>query len=742
MPGTISFEIEGNLLDQSLFSPVEQNQSKWETPEVARRKLHVLMEAFIREAAEANISDGENCAALTLKVSPGVGKTSTALKLLVEHGRALLNRGHVLVYMPTLDLAERAAADLQRLSSDLPISVVRGRLAANPEFGEPMCKRSELVEAVANLVPSVTQALCRVENAGETVVAACASECPYLAQKDAVGAAIHFLSHSYLETYPPIDRDIETALRIVDEKVWPTLVSVTDIYVEEFMRVPKFGFPHALLSDLTIAKAGIVAALQTGSDVREHLLSFGLDKEKLGLLSAGEAASREALNISPSDSTEKVKYLANTCDRLAFYASRKRQALFSLLASDDPLGPNRLTIEDQAYASGIRQVLRLHILSQPPRDAPLLMLDADADEAIAERLAPGTDFAKIETKPQAEIVQITDRTLSDSWLLDPKVGTHRRAKVLAIVEREVAQANGQGVLCVATKSVLKELHGDAGQPVGAELEDWLRRPLVGAEPRWFGPKMLGVNDYERFQTIIVVGRLQPCIRDIEVHARALFSDTDDPIHKLSAGPLPEREALRTLADGSSQSAKARLHPDQRVDTVLRQTRECGTLQAIARLRLVAPDHPKRVVLLSNMPLLDLPISRLTTLEALYRGLEEEPDLTAHLRMEHALRATMGRSVCGTRLSAAGLTADLPEDFASLSVAKEFRRGRSTNDLVALIERIAVRNKWPMTRIELTQGAFGGQATPAIVFSSKSHALSQAAKLWTGVTARLAAPKNS
>lgn len=53
------------------------------------------------------------------------------------------------------------------------------------------------------------------------------------------------------------------------------------------------------------------------------------------------------------------------------------------------------------------------------RDAPLMMIDADADEAIAERLAPGTDFARLETKPQAEIVQTSGRTLSDTWLLDP-----------------------------------------------------------------------------------------------------------------------------------------------------------------------------------------------------------------------------------------------------------------------------------------------------------------------------------
>ncbi|SMX35272.1 hypothetical protein [Actibacterium lipolyticum] len=726
-------------MDQLHHFPADHVRPVWREPEDARRELYERLEAFIRAAAAGDINDGEDFPALTLKVSAGVGKTSTALRLLARHGRALLARGHIMVYVPTLELAERAAADLQELDSDLPISIIRGRLASNPDSGKQMCERPDLVEAVTNLVPSVTQALCRVERGGELVEAPCASECPYLLQKDAVGAKIHFLSHSYLEAYPPVDRDTPVALRIIDEKVWPNFCSTTDIFVEEFLRAPEPGFPRELRSDLLIAKTGIVAALQNGADVRNHLMSHKVDKEKLKALSKGETASRDNLDIMPSDSVARVEFMLKKHDRFALFASRKRQALFDLLASKEALGPNRLTLEERPCGSGTRQVIRLYNVTKIERDAPLLMLDADADEAIAERLAPGTGFAKIETKPQAEIVQISDRTMSDTWLLDPEAGTGRRAKVLAIIGREVTRADGSGVLVVATKSVLEKLHEDAGQPVGYEKDEDMRRSLLGAMPRWFGPKMLGVNDYERYRTIVIIGRLQPCIRDIEKQARSLFNDTEAPLSQFTGGPLPEQETVRILHDGSLHAAKVRSHPDRRVEAVLRQTRECGTLQAIARLRLVSPDQPKRVVVLSSMPLLDLPISKLTTLDALFRDLEDEPDLAGYLRMERALRATMGRPVCGTRVSAAGLAADLSEDFTSVNAAKEFRRGRNTIAILDLIGRIAAKNQWPVTRIDLTQQGRGGCATPAVVFAPRSQALSQASRLWADFTARLVTP---
>ncbi|WP_353472494.1 hypothetical protein PVT71_00255 [Salipiger sp. H15] len=710
----------------------------WRAPEDARRDLEQHMDVFIRAVASEDVPEKGNAPALTLKVSAGVGKTSTALRLLARHGRDLLASGHVLFYVPTLDLADRAAADLQALDGTLPISVVRGRLAHNPETGTEMCKRSDLVERMQTIVPSVTRALCRVERAGEIIQADCAANCPYLAQRMAGDAGIHFMAHSYLGTFPPIDRSTPIALRVIDEKVWPSLVSASDIRVEEFLQAPTRSFPVELQADLAVAKSGIVAALQNGLDVRSHLRVLGLDQGRLAALARAEADSQARLDIHPKDSQARVDFLISTFDQRALYASRKRQALFDLLASAEAIGPNRLTIEDQQTPSGQRQTIRLNRLIAIDRDAPLLMLDADADPLIADRLAQGTSFVAIEASPRAEIVQISDRTLSNTWLLDKARGSERRAKVLGIVKREVERAGGQGVLLVATKAVLAQLHADLGHPLYHGSDAELTRSIHGATTRWFGPKMLGVNDFERYRSIILVGRLQPDIREMEQQTRALFLE-EERIEGHQNGPLPETPSLRVLGDGTLKNATSRSHADPRVRALLRQVRECATMQAIARLRLISPSEPKRVVLLCSMPLPELPVSKLVTLETLYHGLEDEPDPAGYLRLERSLRATMGQTVRGTRVSAAGLAADLPADFESLSTAKEFRRGRETDHMLDQIERIAARNAWPATRVQLSRRGHGGRPTFGIVLAPCERALFQAGKLWPELTATVPLP---
>ena len=724
-------------MDQSHNFIPHQLIPTWRDPTEARHELERIMERFIKAAAEEREKVQES--ALTVKVSAGVGKTSTALRLLERHGSALLERGHVFFYVPTLDLAERAAADLVALDPKLPVTVIRGRLAKDPETAKPMCARPELVEEVRHLVPSVTAALCRREDWGKVKEAPCAKGCPYLAQKSAVGAKIHFLSHQYLKARPPIcmDPKLPIALRIVDEKVWPSLISVTDIYVEDFLRAPCPGFPDELLPLLSIAKVGIVTALQNGLDVRTHLASLGIGWEKLGLLAEGEKESVKPPDIRPNHGPDKIQFILDTFERSKFFAARKRQSLFDLLASDKSLGVNRLTIEDLKGDAGQRQVIRLYRLNEIKRDAPLLMLDADADAAIAEMLAPGTDFERIETKPQAEIVQISDRTLSNTWLLDAQHGKKRRAVILGIIEREVERAADLGVLVVATRPVLAQLHADVGQPINGNEDDegWCRL-LLGATPRWFGPKMLGVNDFERYKTIITIGRMQPGTEAIEQQARCLFGIVGDTALDPLKGALPEQSAIRIMADGSVRDATIRTHPDPQVAVVLGQSRECGTLQAIARLRLASPDKPKRVVVLCNMPLTDLPVTKLVTLQALSRDLEDERDIIGFIRIDRALRATMGKLVSGTRLSAAGLAEDLPRDFSSLPAAKDFRRGRSTPDLQALIGRVAGKNGWPLTYVELEKPKGGGRPIPAVILDRAEAAVATAERLWPGFNAQV------
>jgi hypothetical protein len=246
----------------------------------------------------------------------------------------------------------------------------------------------------------------------------------------------------------------------------------------------------------------------------------------------------------------------------------------------------------------------------------------------------------------------------------------------------------------------------------------------------------GVNDFEDFGTVVIIGRLQPPHGDIEDATRCLFGDDPDPIIAADPGSLPKQPSWRQLADGGLAEATIHSHPDQRAAVVLSQMRECQSLQAIARLRLVAPSLSKRVVLLSSLPLPSFTVTRLMPFDVVARGLEDEPDPHGFIRLEKALRATMGRSVRGTRLSAAGLASDLPLDFPSIDAAKHFRRGRTTSDLIRLATRVASANRWPSTFVKLRKPR-GGKAVPAMVLSEASAALSNAHTLWPEFRASIA-----
>ena len=77
----------------------------WMSPSDARERLDREIDNFVGKAAAASAAPD---AALALKVTAGLGKTATTLHAIARHGEALLGLGHVLFYVPTLELAERA----------------------------------------------------------------------------------------------------------------------------------------------------------------------------------------------------------------------------------------------------------------------------------------------------------------------------------------------------------------------------------------------------------------------------------------------------------------------------------------------------------------------------------------------------------------------------------------------------------------------------------------------------------
>jgi hypothetical protein len=697
---------------------------RWYDADAGRAKLVAKIDDFVASAAHGSAGPD----ALAMRVTAGAGKSRSTLNAIARHADDLLARGHVLIYVPTLDLAERAYDDFRAIAPSVPCAVVRGREAARPDSPKrKMCERLDMVKKVTGLVPSITNALCRrVTQDGVIIEAKCAAHCPYLAQYDEIGAKVYFLAHNYLTIKPPIDTEIPCALRVVDEKFWHEQARTTTIFVENFMAAPSKDFDPTMRDDLARVKGAIVDGLQRDIPIKQHLSDQGIGEDLLSDLANAERTSRAPLDLYPNADISTINLKMADFDKPAFLSSIARQSLFARLVNTQKSHCNRITIRMLSDDHGPREAIQHHQLKELPMDAPVLMLDADADPKITQTLVPGANFDTIDIKPEAHVVQVHDRTLSNAWLVSKKDGKNRRQRVLDVVKREVTNAEGRGVLVVATTAALKSLHEDCGHETDGDGD--LSKPLLGATTRWFGPRMHGVNDFEDYQTIIIIGRLQPPTIDIEAQARCLFGDDDQPFETLKGSCLLETQSSILMQDGSHVTAATRAHPDPRVQTMVEQTRELGILQAIARLRLVAPQTPKRVVVLGATPLPRFPVSTLTSFEAVTAGLEHEADPVGYSRMEAALLTHGRRPVRGLRLSAAGLFSDLPRDFDSLYAAEGFRRGRDTPALCRMVHRISVKHGWPITHLRL-KSKNGGQTVPACVFMARSEAKKAAILLW-------------
>lgn len=707
--------------------PIPPAEPDWLEPETARARLKEHLSEFLRLYGGWTGEDtGDEPPALGLKVSAGLGKTRTALACIAELGRGILKNGHIFFYAPTLDLAEEAEKSFREMGSGLPSGVLRGRDAINPATDEPMCRRSQLAKSIAGHVPSVTRALCYTENPdGTRGDADCASGCSYLKQKDKDEHQVIFLAHAYLKLNPPVFGEV--ALRIIDEKFWASLTDEREIAFDRWYLERPGKITEELAQKHDTVREIVGNALKDNSPVHVALRAAKVSASDLERLASEELQAVPKLRIDPGETDEQIDRRIETFDRISADDSRTRQSIFDLLAKTATRDhTDRLSLTMGRKNSDRSAKIRTHHLSELPKSAPLIMLDADLDEVIARRFCPNIRLEHLRARPGASVVQVSDQTLSNAALLKNPGADRRRADVRRIIEREVSQAAGQ-VLVVATKDVLNALFEDMGQKVG---DDPTSLRLLGAEARWFGPGLLGINRYETFSTIILIGRLQPPVGIIENQLRALFGDSEKPLALVSDGKLESSSGQKImLTNGSASEAKVQLHPDDRATSLLRQSREAQSEQAIARLRLIGATTPKRVVVLSNVPLPSLQVDDLRKFQAIVEDKTDQQISTKYKRLEDAMAGVGIDALAGMRLSCKGLSEDAPKVFPTQSSAKEFRRKLCKDKLRDLISSIGADMNIPVTHLDLSARKRGGLPVPAVVFRSRDVAQKMSQQLW-------------
>jgi|DEB0MinimDraft_12_1074336.scaffolds.fasta_scaffold03696_2 hypothetical protein len=664
---------------------------------------------------------------LAIAASPGAGKSTVARAALAQFNLSRFG-GDVVFYLPTLKLAEEAARDAGG-------HVTRGRTQADPMSGQPMCERFELAEAVGKAGLNVHSTLCERKLDDDTT-ALCPHfhRCRYLRQWAELPPepVLRFEAHAYLSLNGD-GSGREVGLRVIDESVWRQFAAVKDLPVDKWVRarqpvIRKRAKGKAMFeatetaADATAAAQAVLNAMQRGqsplsvSDTAEDFREF-----------AQTECGPNVLNSPPSATDDRL--LAELADIAAGDAgARLRARVWQILADCKERGlevTERLRYIQDVPCPGKgapRDVLRATWLSDLPRDKPVLLLDADISPGILQRIYPDAERVEFSLRPNAEVLQLTDKTFSKAATLDRDGKDNRgnRRELVDLVRAEVYRdrlQGARGVLAIATKALVQVMFEEAGHKVSkmsdAEARAYMMATkLHGARWLWFGPSSLGLNTWQDFGTAVVIGREELPLDVLEDQARAVWGDTGAPLQMVQPNEqglrIPPRVLLPvTMADGSGYAIEGAAHPEPRTRELQEQGREYGARQAFERLRLANATERKRVVLASAVPIPGLPVDQLVTWQEL------APD-----RLDKAIAEAAQRGAV-LRVSAAGLAQDAPETFPTVDAARDWLKREGTarvNGGMPLI-RYTISGAPPLNPVRVRlklPGQRGPIPTPALV----------------------------
>lgn len=279
--------------------------------------------------------------------------------------------------------------------------------------------------------------------------------------------------------------------------------------------------------------------------------------------------------------------------------------------------------------------LYLTLVHLPPTGhMPVIIADATGSAALYTRLLGRRVIEYRPVPPQhAEVVQVVDRLNHKTSLAD---ATGRTWIETAAMIRTLAQAEPHTLIIT-----FKEL---------VERTRALDLPATVEIAHYGG--VVGTNAYQTLRQVILAGAPMPPRESLEQLAQALFW-TD---------PLPIRLGDDQWIDvqrpylGQAASYPVLQHRDPRVTLLLDQTREAQMIQAFERIRtLLAGPGEKRVVLLSNLPLPGVTVSRLVTIADVIgqRQTSKYDEMKTFLESQVQLQPTISFTVIRDAFTARG-----------------------------------------------------------------------------------------
>ncbi|WP_210093711.1 hypothetical protein [Ruegeria sp. HKCCSP346] len=570
----------------------------------------------------------------------GIGKTAFLVGRSDNPGFLHSTHGLVsLMLLPSHEKAEAALADYLEYapSGSPPAVVLRGRNRPDPATNDSsttMCRANVTAQQLSEHGVPVRSTLCKK--------CPFQTDCGYLRQeadikhhlKGKVGLVI-FAPHEF--AYLPLPGEAKPDLVVFDER--PRDFAVEEVHVslrelEEAIIPPLRGLARSreyrdeevgeslfvqeraiqpikrALLGAAGASAGLSLMMLRSSGVTREILDQAIaDLETLkpnnilrilGKTFGGRTA--EASHTDLSLLTAQLKSsVVSPVHRLRFLFECLRQEIereHEMAVSVFKRVPNPNNRVWEPGISAVRVKELKHGL-----EVPFLYLDGTADPDMA-RIAFGADLDchRYPVERHAEITQVLGCNFAKRRLCDETQGRQKLTpKILSENQRlkswlEEVTSRYPNAAVFGNRSVIKSL----------AISDPERAGHFGA--------LRGQNRWEHHESVIIIGREQPPLDDLEATARAYAAAAGDDF---SPGDyVTATRGIRTKKNVHSTEVK--VHGDPWGDRVLRQIREAEIEQAMDRARLIHNPKPKQVILLSPV-VVDATVDRIEPWRTFKKG---------------------------------------------------------------------------------------------------------------------------
>ena len=553
-----------------------------------------------------------------IKATAGLGKTDKVVAVLLNSNSVLSNnKTHYLV--PTHALANELHNMIKKIHPSLDTIVMKGRTQPGMcEKASIMVNGVPLPELLGKLGISVYSHLCNNETDDDTIILKCPhyEDCPYLKQFDeAKNCDVVIQTHDAIRLRDRIEYYHGKAPKlskpdylVIDESFWNKLVAVYNVAIGKLI-------VEANGSNISTDEKNIIHttinAINSGKNILPELRANGITT-----ITLKDAVKEASMRIDRTCGITPITPDTN-CQNIANKITREPPIYRLLLCLLHDSKMNR-TIEQQAVFNKHTGKIELrYTYDTLPLydDVYTLVIDANVDPDIISRLLKKPfDFHDIHVKRKSFVKQVSTKAFSTNSM--KKIGNKSKH------DKEVDR-----LMCETHEFIQNRanIHESGLVVCPHEIESiWFHNEdnnpnNITLPPGWhvthFGAYR-GIDKFKNMECVVVIGRNQPRVCDVESMTCAIFMDDPSPVTLI--GNMFHKEVRGyTTTGNTNDSTEVDYHPDARCDRILKQIRECETVQAVSRIRDVWKTN-KHVYLLSNV-VVDLEINRLIPWKELKHG---------------------------------------------------------------------------------------------------------------------------